>query len=167
MKASKIFQKDISSVIHFLFLICFSFKTSKGVGYSAHFVGNCLVLTSMKIKGKGFQHCVKYEFQPRKVKILPFSQLFSVWSRPYSYFINFSDESVKFLIFYSLLFKTFSEKNKFIKNTSKMWRDYHQISFHDSLFNIKYLLALCSISEPVAWRGMNDRLSTFLHLKLW
>lgn len=46
---------------------CFSFKTSKGVGYSAHFVGNCLVLTSMKVKGKGFQHCVKYEFQPRKV----------------------------------------------------------------------------------------------------
>lgn len=44
-----------------------SFKTSKGVGYTAHFVGNCLVLTSMKIKGKGFQHCVKYEFQPRKV----------------------------------------------------------------------------------------------------
>lgn len=21
----------------------------------------------MKVKGKGFQHCVKYEFQPRKV----------------------------------------------------------------------------------------------------
>jgi hypothetical protein len=38
------------------------------VGYSAHFVGNCLVLTSMKVKGKGFQHCVKYEFQPRKVR---------------------------------------------------------------------------------------------------
>lgn len=49
------------------FIFLFSFKTSKGVGYSAHFVGNCLVLTSMKIKGKGFQHCVKYEFQPRKV----------------------------------------------------------------------------------------------------
>lgn len=45
-----------------------SFKTSKGVGYTAHFVGNCLVLTSMKVKGKGFQHCVKYEFQPRKVR---------------------------------------------------------------------------------------------------
>ena len=44
----------------------FSFKTSKGIGYSAHFVGNCLVLTSMKVKGKGYQHCVKYEFQPRK-----------------------------------------------------------------------------------------------------
>lgn len=50
--------------------IVFSFKTSKGVGYTAHFVGNCLVLTSMKIKGKGFQHCVKYEFQPRKVRYL-------------------------------------------------------------------------------------------------
>lgn len=46
-----------------------SFKTSKGVGYTAHFVGNCLVLTSIKVKGKGFQHCVKYEFQPRKVSI--------------------------------------------------------------------------------------------------
>jgi len=46
-------------------LFC-SFKTAKGIGYSAHFVGNCLVLTSMKVKGKGYQHCVKYEFQPRK-----------------------------------------------------------------------------------------------------
>lgn len=52
---------------HDILLSSFSFKTSKGVGYSAHFVGNCLVLTSMKVKGKGFQHCVKYEFQPRKV----------------------------------------------------------------------------------------------------
>jgi hypothetical protein len=44
-----------------------SFRTSKGVGYSAHFVGNCLIVTSLKSKGKGFQHCVKYDFQPRKV----------------------------------------------------------------------------------------------------
>nr|XP_027200163.1 neurobeachin-like [Dermatophagoides pteronyssinus] len=43
------------------------FRTSKsGVGYSAHFTGNCLVLTSMKIKGKGFQHCIPYEFQSQK-----------------------------------------------------------------------------------------------------
>ena len=47
-----------------------SFRTSKGVGYSAHFVGNCLILTSVKVKGKGYQHCVKYEFQPRKVCLL-------------------------------------------------------------------------------------------------
>lgn len=53
--------------LFFLSFLSYSFKTSKGVGYTAHFVGNCLVLTSMKVKGKGFQHCVKYEFQPRKV----------------------------------------------------------------------------------------------------
>ncbi|XP_009067804.1 PREDICTED: neurobeachin-like, partial [Acanthisitta chloris] len=46
------------------YLYCF--RTSKGVGYSAHFVGNCLIVTSLKSKGKGFQHCVKYDFQPRK-----------------------------------------------------------------------------------------------------
>lgn len=44
-----------------------SFRTNKGVGYSANFLGNSLVLTAMKVKGKGFQHCVKHEFQPRKV----------------------------------------------------------------------------------------------------
>ncbi|CAB1422200.1 unnamed protein product, partial [Pleuronectes platessa] len=46
------------------YLYCF--RTSKGIGYSAHFVGNCLIVTSLKSKGKGFQHCVKYDFQPRK-----------------------------------------------------------------------------------------------------
>lgn len=51
----------------FIFLYYYSFRTSKGVGYSAHFVGNCLIVTSLKSKGKGFQHCVKYDFQPRKV----------------------------------------------------------------------------------------------------
>jgi hypothetical protein len=56
----------------------FSFKNSKGVGYSAHFVGNCLVLTSMKVKGKGFQHCVKYEFQPRKVSAPPIALVLDV-----------------------------------------------------------------------------------------
>lgn len=43
------------------------FRTAKlGLGYSAHFTGNCLVLTSMKIKGKGFQHCIPFEFVPHK-----------------------------------------------------------------------------------------------------
>ncbi|RUS75334.1 hypothetical protein EGW08_016901, partial [Elysia chlorotica] len=46
------------------YLYCF--RTSKGIGYSAHFVGQSLVITSMKVKGKGFQHCVKYDFQPRQ-----------------------------------------------------------------------------------------------------
>lgn len=58
---------------------CCSFKTSKGVGYTAHFVGNCLVLTSMKVKGKGFQHCVKYEFQPRKVTQLSRNEIYLIF----------------------------------------------------------------------------------------
>lgn len=44
-----------------------SFRTSKGLGYSAHFVGGCLIVTSLKSKAKGFQHCVKYDFKPQKV----------------------------------------------------------------------------------------------------
>lgn len=56
---------DICSTV---FLV-YSFRTNKGIGYSAHFVGNCLIITSLKSKGKGFQHCVKYDFQPRKVSL--------------------------------------------------------------------------------------------------
>ncbi|KAK9700943.1 Neurobeachin/BDCP, DUF4704 alpha solenoid region [Popillia japonica] len=61
------------------YLYCF--KTSKGVGYTAHFVGNCLVLTSMKVKGKGFQHCVKYEFQPRKWYMLAVVYIYNRWTK--------------------------------------------------------------------------------------
>ncbi|XP_054265424.1 neurobeachin isoform X12 [Macrosteles quadrilineatus] len=61
------------------YLYCF--KTSKGIGYSAHFVGNCLVLTSMKIKGKGFQHCVKYEFQPRKWYMIAVVYIYNRWTK--------------------------------------------------------------------------------------
>ncbi|XP_037087488.1 LOW QUALITY PROTEIN: neurobeachin-like, partial [Pollicipes pollicipes] len=59
----------------------YSFKTSKGIGYSAHFVGSCLVLTAMKIKGKGFQHCVKYEFQPRKWYMIAIVYIYNRWSK--------------------------------------------------------------------------------------
>ncbi|XP_031781588.1 neurobeachin isoform X6 [Nasonia vitripennis] len=61
------------------YLYCF--KTGKGVGYSAHFVGNCLVLTSMKVKGKGFQHCVKYEFQPRKWYMIAVVYIYNRWTK--------------------------------------------------------------------------------------
>ncbi|KAG9510508.1 Neurobeachin, partial [Fragariocoptes setiger] len=47
------------------YLYCF--KTSKtGLGYTAHFTGNCLVLTSMKVKDKGLQHCIAHEFPSHK-----------------------------------------------------------------------------------------------------
>ena len=51
------------------------------MGYSAHFVGNCLVLTSMKVKGKGYQHCVKYEFQPRKWYMLAIVYIYNQWTK--------------------------------------------------------------------------------------
>ena len=51
------------------------------MGYSAHFVGNCLVLTSMKVKGKGYQHCVKYEFQPRKWYMLAIVYIYNRWTK--------------------------------------------------------------------------------------
>lgn len=61
------------------YLYCF--KTSKGIGYSAHFVGHCLVLTSIKIRGKGFQHCVKYEFQPRKWYMIAIVYIYNRWTK--------------------------------------------------------------------------------------
>ena len=72
---------SLRKVFKFVLSFCFSFKTSKGVGYSAHFVGNCLVLTSMKVKGKGYQHCVKYEFQPRKWYMLAIVYIYNRWTK--------------------------------------------------------------------------------------
>lgn len=69
-----------SKLVLYAFPYC-SFKTSKGIGYSAHFVGNCLVLTSMKVKGKGYQHCVKYEFQPRKWFMLAIVYIYNRWTK--------------------------------------------------------------------------------------
>ncbi|XP_051535523.1 neurobeachin-like isoform X1 [Myxocyprinus asiaticus] len=59
------------------YLYCF--RTSKGIGYSAHFVGNCLIVTSLKSKGKGFQHCVKYDFQPCKWYMISIVHIYNRW----------------------------------------------------------------------------------------
>uniref|UniRef100_UPI00358E9994 neurobeachin-like n=1 Tax=Myxine glutinosa TaxID=7769 RepID=UPI00358E9994 len=59
------------------YLYCF--RTSKGIGYSAHFVGNCLIVTSLKSKGKGFQHCVKFDFQPRKWYMVTIVHVYNRW----------------------------------------------------------------------------------------
>lgn len=60
----------------------FSFRTSKGLGYSLHFMGNCLVLTAMKMKpGRGFTRCVKHELSPRKWHHVAISHVYSRWGR--------------------------------------------------------------------------------------
>ncbi|CAH1776878.1 unnamed protein product [Owenia fusiformis] len=61
------------------YLYCF--KTSKGIGYSCHFLGNALVVTSMKVKGKGFQHCVKFDIQPRKWYMVTIVHVYNRWSK--------------------------------------------------------------------------------------
>ncbi|XP_041839635.1 lipopolysaccharide-responsive and beige-like anchor protein isoform X4 [Melanotaenia boesemani] len=57
----------------------FCFRTSKGLGYSAHFVGGCLIVTSLKTKGKGFQHCVKYDFKPQKWYMVTLVHVYNRW----------------------------------------------------------------------------------------
>uniref|UniRef100_A0A8C5P734 LPS responsive beige-like anchor protein n=1 Tax=Leptobrachium leishanense TaxID=445787 RepID=A0A8C5P734_9ANUR len=59
------------------YLYCF--RTNKGLGYSAHFVGGCLVVTSIKSKGKGFQHCVKYDFKPQKWYMVSIVHIYNRW----------------------------------------------------------------------------------------
>ncbi|XP_066242455.1 lipopolysaccharide-responsive and beige-like anchor protein isoform X3 [Saccopteryx leptura] len=59
------------------YLYCF--RTSKGLGYSAHFVGGCLIITSIKSKGKGFQHCVKFDFKPQKWYMVTIVHIYNRW----------------------------------------------------------------------------------------
>ena len=35
----------------------------------------------MKVKGKGYQHCVKYEFQPRKWYMLAIVYIYNRWTK--------------------------------------------------------------------------------------
>lgn len=57
----------------FFILHYFSFRTGKGVGYSAHFSGPMLVLEctvkSGKRENKVLHHLVKFEFHPQKVSM--------------------------------------------------------------------------------------------------
>lgn len=59
------------------YLYCF--RTNKGLGYSAHFVGGCLIVTSLKSKAKGFQHCVKYDFKPQKWYMVTVVHVYNRW----------------------------------------------------------------------------------------
>ncbi|XP_051994075.1 lipopolysaccharide-responsive and beige-like anchor protein isoform X2 [Xyrauchen texanus] len=59
------------------YLYCF--RTSKCLGYSAHFVGGCLIVTALKSKAKGFQHCVKYDFKPQKWYMVTIVHIYNRW----------------------------------------------------------------------------------------
>ncbi|CAF4931711.1 unnamed protein product [Rotaria sp. Silwood1] len=57
------------------------FCTSKGHGYTAHFVGNCLVISYSKLKEKTFQHCIQYEFKPREWYMITFAHQYQRWGK--------------------------------------------------------------------------------------
>ncbi|XP_014675943.1 PREDICTED: neurobeachin-like [Priapulus caudatus] len=59
----------------------YSFTSSTGKGFQAHFLGNCLVLSAVKVKDSVFQHCVKYEFEPRKWYHLSVVYIYNRWSK--------------------------------------------------------------------------------------
>ncbi|UJR15136.1 hypothetical protein I4U23_002101 [Adineta vaga] len=57
------------------------FCTSKGHGYSAHFVGNCLVISYSKLKEKTFQHCIQFEFKSREWYMITFAHQYQRWGK--------------------------------------------------------------------------------------
>ena len=61
-----------NNVWYNIIFCCCSFRTGKGLGYSAHFSGPMLVLESAvktgKRENKVLHHLVKFEFHPQKVK---------------------------------------------------------------------------------------------------
>ncbi|EYC03946.1 hypothetical protein Y032_0090g2330 [Ancylostoma ceylanicum] len=61
------------------YLYCF--RSSKGLGYSCYFMGNALVVTMEKTKGKILTRCTKKELTPRKWHHVAISHSYSRWGR--------------------------------------------------------------------------------------
>ncbi|PAV82534.1 hypothetical protein WR25_15898 isoform B [Diploscapter pachys] len=59
----------------------YSFRSSKGVGYSCHFTGNCLVINAEKTKGKQQSKCIRAELTPRKWHHVAIAHSYSRWGR--------------------------------------------------------------------------------------
>lgn len=62
----------------YLFTTVSSFKTSKGVGYTGSVIGSNLVISSIRVKGKPMQHCVKFEFSPGRVRAPYIPYIYSI-----------------------------------------------------------------------------------------
>lgn len=59
----------------------YCFRTSKGVGYSCYFMGNCLVVSSIRAPGKETARCISLELAPRKWHHIAISHVYSRWSK--------------------------------------------------------------------------------------
>jgi hypothetical protein len=59
---------------------------NKGIGYTAFFMGSCLVLSyKTKPGGKDMQHCIQYEFKPREWYMITISHVYNRWSKSHVY----------------------------------------------------------------------------------
>ncbi|CAJ0926627.1 unnamed protein product [Ranitomeya imitator] len=58
---------------------CHSSNQQRTWLFCSHFVGGCLIITSIKSKGKGFQHCVKYDFKPQKWYMVSIVHIYNRW----------------------------------------------------------------------------------------
>uniref|UniRef100_F1KPT4 Putative neurobeachin homolog n=1 Tax=Ascaris suum TaxID=6253 RepID=F1KPT4_ASCSU len=61
------------------YLYCF--RTNKGIGYSCYFMGNCLVVSSVRAPGKEVARCIRHELAPRKWHHIAISHVYSRWSK--------------------------------------------------------------------------------------
>ncbi|KAL5112762.1 Lipopolysaccharide-responsive and beige-like anchor protein [Taenia crassiceps] len=59
----------------------FSFQTDKGLGYTAHFLGTLFIITSIRAKDKGLQHCVPTEFHPCRWYMLTIAFVYNRWTK--------------------------------------------------------------------------------------
>uniref|UniRef100_A0A1I8AI95 Putative neurobeachin homolog n=1 Tax=Steinernema glaseri TaxID=37863 RepID=A0A1I8AI95_9BILA len=59
----------------------FYFKTSKNMGYSCYFMGNCLVVSAVNNRGKETTRCIRQELTPRKWHHIAISYVYSRWSK--------------------------------------------------------------------------------------
>ncbi len=58
------------------------FGTNKGTGYTAYFMGSCLVLSyKVKPNGKETQHCIQFEFKPREWYMVTISHIYNRWTK--------------------------------------------------------------------------------------
>ncbi|CAD5222556.1 unnamed protein product [Bursaphelenchus xylophilus] len=61
--------------------ILFDFKTAKGVGYTAYFMGACLVLNVKRGTSKELTKCIKFEFTSRRWHHIVLSFVYARWGQ--------------------------------------------------------------------------------------
>ncbi|KAL3320342.1 hypothetical protein Ciccas_000982 [Cichlidogyrus casuarinus] len=55
--------------------------TKSGLGYTGHFLGESLIITAIRSKGKGYQHCIQFSFVPDKWYMISIVFVYSRWGR--------------------------------------------------------------------------------------